>query len=137
MGNDGAFYGMTESGGTNGTGTLFKVTTTGIRTTLVSFPSSAMSFPSGGLTLAGDGNFYGSTLKDGFSNYGTLFRFSPGSPALTAKVVFTGNPGDQPGTAPNDGSSARRVIYMGWTPREDGSRRGSFSVILWRACSIP
>jgi uncharacterized repeat protein (TIGR03803 family) len=94
---------MTESGGTNGTGTLFKVTTTGIRTTLVSFPSSAMSFPSGGLTLAGDGNFYGSTLKDGFSNYGTLFRFSPGSPALTAKVVFTGNPGDQPGTAPNDG----------------------------------
>src|ERR1039458_5015543 len=40
LGNDGNFYGTTEDGGSNGVGTVFKVTTNGTLTTLVSFNNS-------------------------------------------------------------------------------------------------
>jgi uncharacterized repeat protein (TIGR03803 family) len=66
-GSDGNFYGTTSQGGTNGAGTVFKITPSGILTTLYTFCSQGGStcndgeFPYGSLVLGSDGNLYGST----------------------------------------------------------------------------
>src|SRR5271167_4840028 len=67
QGPDGSFYGTTQGGGTNsdddgnGYGTVFKISSQGIITTLVNFNSTNGSNPYAGLTLADDGYFYGTT----------------------------------------------------------------------------
>src|SRR5207247_7895781 len=86
VGTDGALYGTTYFGGTNGgLGTIFKLTTNAALTTLVSFGPSPTNGrgPFGGLTLGKDGNFYGANTGGGDTNLasglgnGTAFRMSP------------------------------------------------------------
>ncbi|HAO80009.1 MAG TPA: hypothetical protein DCQ92_13765, partial [Verrucomicrobia subdivision 3 bacterium] len=79
LGVDGNFYGTTAYGGifnsTNkGIGTVFKMTTNGTLTTLVSFNGTNGAVPVAALTLGIDGNFYGTT-EGGGSGYGTVFNF--------------------------------------------------------------
>jgi uncharacterized repeat protein (TIGR03803 family) len=81
LGNDGNFYGTTRNGGNNnsypyGMGTVFKLTTNGVLTTLVSFDGTNGENPQAGLTLGGDGNFYGTTEQGGISGYGTVFKLT-------------------------------------------------------------
>src|SRR5271167_281288 len=62
---DGNFYGTTAAGGTNGWGTVFKITAAGSLTTLHSFDDL---FDGSGpldaqLVLAPDGYFYGTTAR--------------------------------------------------------------------------
>jgi len=79
---DGNFYGTTANGGTAGFntpthGTIFKITSTGMFTSLHTF-----TFPSGfdgrepaaALIQAADGNFYGTTKTGGAGDYGTVFK---------------------------------------------------------------
>ena len=76
---DGNFYGTTVSGGTDGAGTVYKMTPSGTVTVLHSFNRSTEgSTPFDGLLQAADGNFYGSvsTGPNGTSN-GSLFRMTP------------------------------------------------------------
>ena len=76
--NDGNFYGSTESGGTNGFGTVFRLTPTGSETVLWSFtgqPGDGSS-PNGGLLQATDGNLYGMASTGGAYNGGTIFQIS-------------------------------------------------------------
>ena len=63
LGNDGNFYGTTAMAAVSvhGYGTVFKVTTNGTLTTLVSFNSTNGAYPYAALTLGNDGNFYGTT----------------------------------------------------------------------------
>ena len=76
---DGNFYGTTYWGGSNNTGTVFKLASDGTVTTLWSFGSgSDGQLPKGGLVQASDGNFYGTTGSGGTTGYGTLFRMTPG-----------------------------------------------------------
>ncbi len=56
QGTDGNFYGVTASGGTNGWGTIFKITATGTLTTLYNFPLGVQGGP---LIQGNDGSFYG------------------------------------------------------------------------------
>ena len=70
VGADGQLYGTTQLGGAANMGTVFKVTTNGVLTTLASFTNSANALPVSGLLRASDGNFYGCTQ-------GAVFKVSP------------------------------------------------------------
>jgi uncharacterized repeat protein (TIGR03803 family) len=86
-GGDGAFYGMTAGGGSQGYGTVFRLTTNGEMTTLSSFAGTNGAWPVGGLVRASDGNFYGMTAMGGSSGSGTVFRLSTNG-VLTSLVSF-------------------------------------------------
>ena len=97
LGSDGNFYGLTNGGGVNGKGTIFRITPAGAETVLWSFGGSGDgSAPFSKLTLGTDGNFYGLTLAGGTDNWGTIFKFTPGG-TETVLHSFTGGPdGGQP-----------------------------------------
>jgi len=96
LGNDGNFYGTTEDGGNTdlnggyGYGTVFKVTTNGTLTTLVSFNITNGASPHAALTLGSDGNFYGTTDDGGSYDYGTIFQVTTNG-VLTTLVSFNEN----------------------------------------------
>jgi uncharacterized repeat protein (TIGR03803 family) len=80
---DGDFYGTTYGGGVNNSGTIFKITPSGMLTTLYSFCSQSGcpdgANPYGGLVQSTNGNFYGTTGYGGaYGNYGTIFSLSVG-----------------------------------------------------------
>jgi uncharacterized repeat protein (TIGR03803 family) len=98
---DGNFYGTTVAGGTNGYGTVFKITPAGTLTTLHSFDSTDGENPYGQLLQATNGKIYGTTSYGGPNGYGTVFSLSvglgpfvatrPTAGAAGAKVVILGN----------------------------------------------
>jgi uncharacterized repeat protein (TIGR03803 family) len=92
QGSDGNFYGTAPYGGAEGKGTAFRISPSGVFTTLHSFPRDG-GYPYAGLTLGRDGNFYGATAY-GFSK-GTIFRMSP-SGLVTTLHSFTGTDGEGP-----------------------------------------
>jgi uncharacterized repeat protein (TIGR03803 family) len=105
LGNDGNFYGTTVGGGSGdngGDGTVFKVTTNGTLTTLVSFVITNGASPEGSLALGNDGNFYGTTLTDR-SGYGTIFRVTTNG-TWTTLVSFSNTNGANPQAALTLGS---------------------------------
>ncbi|MGD0930407.1 MAG: choice-of-anchor tandem repeat GloVer-containing protein [Candidatus Korobacteraceae bacterium] len=99
---DGNFYGTTNQGGAHSGGTVFKVTPSGVLTTLYSFCSqtgcSDGQAPFGVLVQAIDGNFYGTTGEGG-NGVGTVFKITPNG-TLTTLHSFTGG---SDGYAPEDG----------------------------------
>lgn len=79
QGTDGNFYGTTSTGGgSNDNGTVFRMTPSGVLTTLHSFQSSENdgADPEATLTEATDGQFYGTTRAGGRENGGVIFRIS-------------------------------------------------------------
>jgi len=78
---DGNFYGTTSAGGNVGAGTVFKLTPSGVLTTLYTFCSVANcgdgEFPYAGLALGSDGNFYGTTSGSEPPTGGTVFKITP------------------------------------------------------------
>ena len=97
LGPDGNFYGTTYGGGTNGAGTLFKVTTNGALSIIHyfafggynnSFTNSDGAFPTTSLTYGPDGNLYGTTSSGGTNSYGTLFKITTNGTFVTL-VTFT------------------------------------------------
>ena len=97
LGTDGNFYGTTYCGGSytnlpysDGAGTVFKVTTNGTLTTLVSFNGTNGANPGAALTRGADGNFYGKTVYGGSGFYGTVFKVTANG-TLTTLVSFNGS----------------------------------------------
>jgi uncharacterized repeat protein (TIGR03803 family) len=95
QGSDGNFYGTTNSGGAAGEGTVFKITPTGVLTTMVSFNGDNGNTPTAGLVKSSDGNFYGTTLYGGSGGVGTVFRITPAG-VLTPLVSFNNANGSNP-----------------------------------------
>ena len=94
------FYGMAAAGGASsacagGCGTIFKVTTTGVVTTLHSFILTDGESPVGGLIQGTDGKLYGTTLLGGTSGDGTIFR-STLAGVVNSLHSFSGTDGNQP-----------------------------------------
>jgi uncharacterized repeat protein (TIGR03803 family) len=76
----GNLYGTTASGGTNNTGTVFKISASGVESVLYSFgPSSGTDgdSPYAGLIMDTAGNLYGTTRVGGAFGRGTVFKLSP------------------------------------------------------------
>jgi uncharacterized repeat protein (TIGR03803 family) len=90
-GSDGAFYGTTFGAGAQGLGSVFRVTTNGSFTTLVSFDGTNGAMPSWALVADGDGAFYGTTLRGGTNDFGMVFRVTQEG-ALTNLVALESNP---------------------------------------------
>ena len=87
----GNLYGMNESGGSGGAGTVFKVDSTGKETVLYSFTGSTDGgFPQAGLVRDRKGNLYGTTSQGGSSQAGTVFEVNP-TGQETVLYNFTGS----------------------------------------------
>ncbi len=114
LGDDGAFYGTTEFGDFSAIpatgGTVFRITSTGILTTLHSFTLAEGSIPVCAMVKGTDGNFYGATETGGKSN-GTLFRITP-TGTFTLLYTFTGGA---------DGRQPQGSLFQG----SDGSFYGT------------
>jgi uncharacterized repeat protein (TIGR03803 family) len=76
QGSDGKLYGSASTGGSNGFGAVFSLTTNGVFAPLWSFGSSDGNFPAGPLLQASDGKLYGTTALGGSNNLGTVFSIS-------------------------------------------------------------
>jgi uncharacterized repeat protein (TIGR03803 family) len=71
---------VTRSGGANGFGTIFKITTAGVFTDITDFTGTTGNRlganPAGGLYLHTDGKYYGTTEFGGSTGFGTLFSLT-------------------------------------------------------------
>jgi uncharacterized repeat protein (TIGR03803 family) len=78
QGSDGSFYGTTTLGGATGSGTVFKIDSTGNFTLLYSFSSATTSGvnPYAALVQGSDGSFYGTTANGGANGNGTVFNIT-------------------------------------------------------------
>ncbi|RDC63325.1 choice-of-anchor tandem repeat GloVer-containing protein [Adhaeribacter pallidiroseus] len=76
---NGSLYGMTYQGGSNGYGTIFRLTLAGAFSVIRNL-SSALdgSYPLGDLIQGSDNNLYGLTSNGGSFNSGTIFKITTG-----------------------------------------------------------
>jgi uncharacterized repeat protein (TIGR03803 family) len=86
----GNFYGTAFVQGGDLDGLVFRVTTNGVLTTLVTLKDTA-----DGLTLGTDGSFYGTTPTGGSNNSGAVFKVTRGG-VLTPLVSFSLTNGSSP-----------------------------------------
>jgi uncharacterized repeat protein (TIGR03803 family) len=84
----GTLFGTTETGGLNGTGTIYSLSPDGKDTVLYQFGPSPDASSPGTLVRGSDGNFYGTSLAGGAFGYGTIFRYGPGGEQVL--YSFTG-----------------------------------------------
>src|SRR6202167_1396665 len=107
QGTDGNFYGTTWAGGTGNGGTVFKITPTGMLTTLYSFCVPDYPYCGDGsnpikLVQGADGNFYGTTAYGGGNGEGSVFKITP-SGTLTTIYSFCAQIACTDGSTPRDG----------------------------------
>ncbi len=122
---NGYLYGTTYGGGTNGLGTVFKISTNGAYAMLHSFVGGLEgAYPGGPLAQGSDGNFYGTTVSGGWGE-GTIFRITPQGTLTTLYQFSGGADGSQPdyggllqgsdgylyGTAYSGGSGGGGIVF--------------------------
>ena len=144
---DGCLYGTTPYGGLpyangppeNGYGTLYKITTNGVFTSLFSFSGTNGACPYSGLIQTSDGSFYGTTRMGGMG-CGTVFRFKPAG-VFTSLFSFTGANGAWPTARLVQGSDGYllRHDFDGWLrlqcqacERAHGRQRNDFPNLYQR-----
>lgn len=94
---DGKLYGLTNGGGYNGHGTIFKIDpTTNTYTKLldlqISYSGTNAGYsPESGLIQAANGKMYATTQSGGSSYNGNIFEYNPITNIATNKFEFTGN----------------------------------------------
>jgi len=108
VGKDENFYGTTREGGTNGIGTIFKMTPSGRLAIVASFNGHNGKWPSGDLIQGQDGSFYGTASQGGNrSGDGVVFKLATNG-NLTALFSFS-DYDDNGGESP-DGFSPYRIV---------------------------
>lgn len=126
---DGSLYGPTTSGGSNGLGSVYKLTPNGTFTTLFSFGydtdgnATQGDQPYAPLMQGIDGAFYGTCVSGGIFGSGTVFKLTAAGVAATVyhfdgtrgahphSAVMQGADGNLYGTAANGGSAGGGVAY--------------------------
>jgi uncharacterized repeat protein (TIGR03803 family) len=99
QGTDGDLYGTTHVSTGSG-GTVFKITTKGVLTTIYTFcphgdPCLDGAQPEAGLVLATDGNFYGTAMNGGANGFGTVYQITSAG-KVTALHSFDSMDGAEP-----------------------------------------
>ncbi|HEY5298827.1 MAG TPA: choice-of-anchor tandem repeat GloVer-containing protein [Verrucomicrobiae bacterium] len=127
--NDGVLYGTTYSGGAENFGTIFKLTTNGVFSTLFSFSDTNGANPQAALIQAGDGSFYGTTANGGIytnqfgTGYGTIFKWTTNG-VFSTLLSFNNTNGANPqaalilgtdaslyGTTANGGANGSGTVF--------------------------
>jgi len=91
-------YGSTYSGGSNNSGTLFKITTNASYSVIYNFASTNGIYPRSELTPY-NGRLYGETTSGGIGGSGTLFQINANGTGYNVLKNFAGN-----GATPPDGA---------------------------------
>ena len=99
QGRDGYMYSTANDEWTDGLGTAFKMSPSGVLTVLHRFSGPDGLAPVGGLTLGTDGNFYGTSIAGGTYSLGTIFRMTPDG-TVTTLYSFKGQTDGSGPTAP-------------------------------------
>jgi uncharacterized repeat protein (TIGR03803 family) len=118
LGNDGAFYGTTASGGLGDAGTIFKVNANGSGYQIVyNFglgPIDGVA-PESALIQGQDGMLYGTTSEGGYGNGGMVFKVNPDGSGFTLLHSFGF------GSIQNDGQAPVSPLLQG----QDGELYGT------------
>lgn len=111
-------YGTTQNGGTNGLGTIFKISTAGSLITLRHFAGgSEGSNPAAALIRAADGNYYGTVLRGETNADGTAFK-TTSTGTFTLLHTFIGSDGTEPKAGLVQGANPDTNFY-GTTPGDN------------------
>jgi uncharacterized repeat protein (TIGR03803 family) len=125
---DGALYGTTVGGGTEGSGTVFRTSASGTERTIYSFACCAQTMdgrvPDAAL-IAVNGKLFGTTSSGGAHGYGTIFNITS---AGTESVIyrFTGTPS---GAHPQ--ASLTQVSGSLYGTTVDGGALGEGTIFRW------
>ena len=95
LADDGLLYGITEYGGTNNAGTLFRISLNGsLYQVLRQFNTNIYEAqrPGGQLLQANDGVLYGTAANGGTNGFGAVFRLSPDGTGYRVLHSFANSP---------------------------------------------
>jgi uncharacterized repeat protein (TIGR03803 family) len=111
---DGNLYGTCYSGGANGWGTVFRISTSGVFTKLYDFTQAAGNvgyLPKAGVIQASDGNLYGTTWEGGPDDAGTIYQMTlSGVATIAANFDANSSTGYSPVGALVQGSDGKMYV---------------------------
>ncbi|MFZ0419817.1 MAG: choice-of-anchor tandem repeat GloVer-containing protein [Candidatus Sulfotelmatobacter sp.] len=113
LGSDGNFYGPTYYGGTYNQGTVFKITSAGVLTTLHSFDGTDGYYLVGGLFQATNGILYGISDLGGSGGDGTIFSLNAGLRPFVETVPTAGKVGTEVSILGNNLAGTTSVTFDG------------------------
>jgi uncharacterized repeat protein (TIGR03803 family) len=125
VGIDGKLYGVTNSGGSSGCGTIFRVTLSGTFTPLYNFDNTHGCNPQEQVIEGTDGTLYGLTQNGGAHGNGVFYSFSIlGLHPFVSLVSTVGKEGAKIGIL-GQGFSGSSVVEFGGIPATAVTRQGS------------